>query len=101
MNEAHHFDEGIPNNIPCPLTPALLELLQVCVELESVNTEKLAEHLNLAPSSIASRFKRINVLMDAHSREEVLLKAIRLGWIQVRASPGANVDLARVQRNRG
>jgi DNA-binding CsgD family transcriptional regulator len=65
----------------CPLTLASRELLQCCFDLETVNTDLLARHLNLAADSIASRFKRINKKLGTHSREEALIRAIRRGWI--------------------
>ena len=47
-----HVDEKTPEGGKCPLTPALLNLLDACVVVKSTETKVLSAYLNLSPATI-------------------------------------------------
>jgi DNA-binding NarL/FixJ family response regulator len=67
----------------CPLTPALLRLLQASVSLGTTNNKEIANALNCPEETIKSMFYRINTILGTHSRSEAILKAIAHKWVQV------------------
>lgn len=66
----------------CPLTPALVELLQTCVRHGSA-TGSLAMILHRAPSTVDTEFKRINQILGTHSRTDAVVYALRRGWVRL------------------
>ena len=71
-----------PNtNHACPLSPALVLLLQSCLNSRSTCDKKLAERLFLSPETIHTEFKLIAQRLDTHNRFEAILIALERGWI--------------------
>lgn len=66
----------------CPLTPALLHLLEDTIALGTTNNKKLAEHRNCSEETIKSIFRRINALLSTRSRSEAVIKTITCGWVE-------------------
>ena len=66
---------------PCPLSAALLRLLQVSVEMNSTETAALAETLSISPHTVRTEFQRIRQKLGVHSRSEAVLTALHVGWI--------------------
>lgn len=71
----------------CPLSPCLLGLLQLCVDLKSTKDRKLAEHLCLSPETVKTEFKRIGQVLDTHDRFEAIMMAWENGWIRLSPPP--------------
>jgi len=67
----------------CPLTPALLQLLQACVTANSTDTRTLAGTLCRSPETVRTEFKRINQILGTHGRSDALIIAVRNRWIAV------------------
>lgn len=67
-----------------PLTPALLELLQTCIELETTDSNTLAKRLYRSPSTIDTEFRRIFAITGCHDRGGVLIYALRKGWVTLK-----------------
>jgi hypothetical protein len=67
----------------CPLTPALLRLLQDPVYLGITNNKELASARGCPEETIKSMFYRINTILGTHSRSEAILKAIAHKWVQI------------------
>lgn len=65
----------------CPLSPALVELLQKAADLNTVNQQHLAEALNKSPSTIDTMFTRIRESLGVKSSTTALLISVRQGWI--------------------
>ncbi len=65
----------------CPLTPALITLLEAAVLLRTTNNKSLSEYLSVSEEAVKSGFRRIGQLLDTHSRSEALLHALLSGWI--------------------
>lgn len=65
----------------CPLTPALVRLLQSCVDLCTADTKTLARYLRVSPKTINTEFQRICSLLNVPSRTAALLTALSEGWI--------------------
>lgn len=65
----------------CPLTPALLRLLEACVILKTTNTQDLATHLYLSPATIRTEFQRILAVLNVHCRYAALIMAEEKGWL--------------------
>lgn len=77
----------------CPLTPALLELLQASVSIRSVHSRALAARLFRSPNTIDTEFKRICEQLDVHSRTDAVLMALERGWVAFPApKPDADVQ---------
>lgn len=68
---------------PCPLTPALRELLQACVTHHTTKARELARALNRSPETIRTEFKRICRLLGESSRSGAVIRALENGWIQL------------------
>ncbi len=66
-----------------PLTPALILLLQACVDVRSTQDKKLAQHLCLSPETIRTEFKRIAESLGTHDRFEAVLLAWEKNWIRL------------------
>jgi DNA-binding NarL/FixJ family response regulator len=65
----------------CPLTPALLQLLEACITLKTTETKPLAMHLNRAPATVRTEFQRILTALDVHCRYAALKIAEDQGWL--------------------
>lgn len=65
----------------CPLTPALVFLLQSCLDARSTHDKRLAERLCLSPETIHTEFKLIAQRLETHDRFEAVLLAWEKGWI--------------------
>lgn len=50
------------------LTPALRELLEASLTLQTISTKILATHLHRSPATIRSEFQRILAILGEHSR---------------------------------
>ncbi|HET6385127.1 MAG TPA: LuxR C-terminal-related transcriptional regulator [Armatimonadota bacterium] len=80
----------------CPLSPALLELLQAMVDHHTRETGALAEALNVSSHTVRTYFQRIFRTLGVHSRAEALLFAITHEWValepQLSKTPPARED---------
>lgn len=65
----------------CPLSPALVLLLQACLNGRSTCDKKLAERLFLSPETVHTQFKLIGQCLDTHNRFESILIALEKGWV--------------------
>jgi DNA-binding NarL/FixJ family response regulator len=65
----------------CPLSPALLQLLQVCVSKRCCHDQALADYLHVSPHTIHTEFKLISRLLQTHDRFASVLVALQYGWI--------------------
>jgi len=74
-------------NTACPLSPALVILLQSCVDVRSTHGKRLAEHLCLSPETVHTEFKLIAQHLDTHDRFEAILIALEKGWITFNSTP--------------
>jgi DNA-binding NarL/FixJ family response regulator len=68
----------------CPLTPALIELLQACLDTGTDDTGALAAILCRTSGTVRTDFKRTFVALGVHDRMEAMLKALDAGWIAPR-----------------
>ena len=68
----------------CPLTPALLELLQTACDLNTLNQRCLAAALCKSPSTIDTMLTRIRETLEVGSATTALLISVRRGWITLR-----------------
>jgi len=69
--------------IACPLSPALVRLLQSCLDCRSTHDKNLAEHLFLSPETMHTEFKLIAQCLDTHERFEAVMIALEKGWISL------------------
>ncbi len=67
----------------CPLTPALLHLLQTSVDASTTNAKRLAQLLCRSPATIRTEFQRICEVMEVDSRPAAWLVGLRAGWISL------------------
>ncbi|HXG23540.1 MAG TPA: hypothetical protein VNJ09_03210 [Chthonomonadales bacterium] len=65
----------------CPLSSALLEILEACIRLNRLDTETLARTLHRSPHTIRTEFKRIFQALGVHSRHQAVMKAIENGLV--------------------
>ena len=68
-----------------PLSPALVLLLQSCLNSRSTCDKKLAVRLFLSPQTVHTEFKLIAQRLDTHDRFEAVMIALERGWS--RSSP--------------
>lgn len=57
------------------LTPALCELLEASLTLQTTSTKILASHLHRSPATIRTEFHRILAILGEHNRHSFLNKA--------------------------
>jgi DNA-binding NarL/FixJ family response regulator len=69
---------------PFYLTPRLIYILQVALQLGTTNNKEIAEYLDCSEQTVKSNFRRIAVLLGSKNRSESLLTAIRLGLIHIK-----------------
>ncbi|MBB6048418.1 hypothetical protein [Armatimonas rosea] len=69
----------------CPLSPAMLRLLQDAVALGTTNNKLLASHRGCPEETIKSLFYRINLALGTKSRSEAIMKAISEKWIDIKS----------------
>ena len=67
----------------CPLTPALLRLLEMCVILKTTDAKILAAHLFVTPATVRTTFQRILNILDVNCRYAALCKAEEEGWLSL------------------
>ena len=60
----------------CPLSPALVRLLQSCLDGRSTCDKNLAECLFLSPETVHTEFKLIAQRLDTHDRFEAVMIAL-------------------------
>jgi len=75
------------NDKPCCLSPALVCLLQTCLDARTLKDKKLAKRLCLSPETVHTEFKRIAQILDTHDRFEAVMLAWEEGWIVYASSP--------------
>ena len=78
--------------LQCPLSPALLELLQACAEHHTVRSAELAPLLCRSSETIRTEFKRIRERLNVHSREDAVAVAMICGWIRGRRPEGDSLE---------
>jgi DNA-binding NarL/FixJ family response regulator len=78
-------EEQKQDSPPCPLSPALLRLLQDAVALGTTNNKQLANYRGCPEETIKSLFYRINVVLGTKSRSEAILQTISNNWIDTQA----------------
>jgi len=66
---------------PRRLSPALICLLQTCLDAHTLKDKTLAERLYLSPETVHTEFKRIAQTLGTHDRFEAVLLAWDEGWI--------------------
>ncbi len=66
----------------CPLSPALLALLQACVDARCIRNKTLADRLCLSPDTVHTNFRRIAEALGTHDRFEAIYIAYEHGWIR-------------------
>jgi len=71
----------------CPLSPALVLLLQSCLDARTMHDKKLAERLFLSPETVHTEFKLIAKCLDTHDRFGAVLIALEKGWIRLAPPP--------------
>ena len=71
----------------CPLSPALVHLLQACLDGRSTMDKPLARRLCLSPETIRTEFKRIGQALGTHDRFASVLLAWEKGWIVLPPPP--------------
>lgn len=71
----------------CPLSPALVELLQACVDARCIRDKTLAERLCLSPQTVHTNFRRIADALATHDRFEAIIVAYEKGWIRFAPPP--------------
>lgn len=69
------------NANPCCLSPALVCLLQTCLDAHTLKDKALAKRLCLSPETVHTEFKRIAQTLGTHDRFEAVLLAWDKGWI--------------------
>ena len=72
----------------CCLSPALVCLLQTCLDAHSLADKELARRLCLSPETVHTEFKRIAQTLGTHDRFEAVLPAWDKGWITHSPPPG-------------
>ena len=65
----------------CPLTPALLQLLQESVNLGTTDATVIAKILVKSPATVRTEFQQVCVLLNVHTRLAAILIALRHKWI--------------------
>jgi DNA-binding NarL/FixJ family response regulator len=75
---------------PCALSPALVVLLQACLDARTLKDKALAERLCLSPETIHTEFKRIAQVLGTHDRFGAVLLAWDRGWIRYAPPPPAS-----------
>ena len=71
----------------CPLSPALIDLLQACVDAGCTKDKTLAEHLCLSHQTVHTSFRRIADALGTHDRFEAIYIAYENGWIRFAPPP--------------
>lgn len=69
------------NAKPCWLSPALVCLLQTCLDARTLKDKQLAKRLCLSPETVHTEFKRIAQILNTHDRFEAVMLAWEKGWI--------------------
>ena len=67
----------------CPLSPALLRLLQTSVDNDTTDAKILAALLGISPATVRVEFQRIFALIGVDNRSGANTVAIRNGWVNV------------------
>lgn len=75
------------NDKPGPLSPALVCLLQTCLDAHTMTDKELAKRLCLSPETVHTEFKRIAQVLGTHDRFEAILFAWDKGWITYSPPP--------------
>ena len=71
----------------CPLSPALIDLLQACVDARCIKDKMLAERLCLSPQTVHTNFRRVAEALGTHDRFEAIYIAYENGWIRFAPPP--------------
>ncbi len=66
----------------CPLTPALLRLLEAAVVLGTTDAKVLAAHLFLSPCTVRTEFQRVLTALNVHCRYDAVKMARDNGWLK-------------------
>ena len=66
----------------CPLSPALISLLQACVDARCIRNQTLADHLCQSADTVHTNFRRIAGVLGTHDRFEAICMAYENGWIR-------------------
>jgi hypothetical protein len=80
-------DTKLNTNAACPLSPALVGLLQACVDARCIRNQTLADHLCLSPDTVHTNFRRIAEALGTHDRFEAICMAYENGWIRFAPPP--------------
>lgn len=76
----------------CPLSPALILLLQACVDARCIRNKTLADRLCLSPQTVHSNFRRIAEALGTHDRFEAICIAYENGWIRFAPPPAIETE---------
>jgi len=74
-------------DIACPLSCALVGLLQTCVDAKCIKNKTLADLLCLSPDTVHTNFRRIAEALGTHDRFEAIYIAYENGWIRFAPPP--------------
>ena len=81
-----------PNTV-CPLSPALVLLLQACIDARCIRNQTLADHLCQSPDTVHTNFRRIADALGTHDRFEAICMAHENGWIRFAPPPPLKYSL--------
>ena len=83
-----------PTNDPlkCPLSPALITLLQTSLDIGSTSSRPLAAMLSISYHTVRTEFATILLLMKVRTRHAALMIAWRNGWIAAKAIAKSQTD---------
>ena len=65
----------------CPLTPAMIALMQLYVRAGTSDTATLARASGLSPETVETHFRNINRILGTYKRDQALLRTLKEGWI--------------------
>gem|GEM_PF-550676 len=74
-------------NTACPLSPALVLLLQACIDARCIRSQTLADHLCQSLDTVHTNFRRIADALGTHDRFEAICMAYENGWIRFAPPP--------------
>lgn len=73
---------------PCPLSSAMVELLQTAADHSTVRDMELAERLLVTPNAVHTQFCRICSRLGVRNRAAAVLVAVQHGWVTLPKAAG-------------
>ena len=78
---------------PCPLSPALLRLLQAAADAGTTEAATLTDKLFVSKNTVRTAWQRILDTLDVHCRYAAVMVALQRGWITAPPPPAQIEDL--------